>query len=158
MPESLHSGIEPRPGEIGAALEALELDATRAEAPGGPPRTPRKTLHGTGTQRCHAPQLIVGRRLIIYINDAYHLGCVMDKARIFWSGRSQAVRLPKAYRFDGEEVRIRRRGAAVILEPIATDWEWLDAIAGHMGEDYFANGREQPGMPLDRPELNEVFR
>ncbi len=82
----------------------------------------------------------------------------MDTARIFWSGRSQAVRLPKAYRFDGEEVRIRRHGDAVILEPIATDWGWLDAIAGQMSEDFFANGREQPGMPLDRPELNEVFR
>jgi antitoxin VapB len=82
----------------------------------------------------------------------------MDRARIFWSGRSQAVRLPKAYRFDGEEVRIRRRGDAVILEPIATDWSWLDAIASHMSEDFFANGREQPGMPPDRSELNEVFR
>jgi antitoxin VapB len=82
----------------------------------------------------------------------------MDKARIFWSGRSQAVRLPKAYRFEGEEVRIRRHGDAVILEPIATDWGWLDAIAGHMSEDFFTNGREQPGMPPDRPEFSEVFR
>jgi tRNA(fMet)-specific endonuclease VapC len=41
-----------------------------------------------------------------------------------WSGRSQAMRLPKQYRFDAEEVRIRRQGNAVILEPIAKDWAW----------------------------------
>ena len=46
----------------------------------------------------------------------------MDIARIFWSGRSQAVRLPKDFRFDASEVRIRRHGNTVILEPVAHDW------------------------------------
>lgn len=41
-----------------------------------------------------------------------------DRAKIFWNGRSQAVRLPKEYRFEGKEVRIRREGDAVILEPV----------------------------------------
>ena len=54
----------------------------------------------------------------------------MDKAKVFWSGRSQAVRLPKEYRFEGNEVRIRRHGRAVILEPIAQDWSWLDTLPG----------------------------
>lgn len=45
----------------------------------------------------------------------------METARVFWSGRSQAVRLPKAFRFESEEVRIRRHGASVILEPVAQD-------------------------------------
>ncbi|WP_262032433.1 antitoxin [Microvirga sp. Mcv34] len=82
----------------------------------------------------------------------------MDKARVFWSGRSQAVRLPKEYRFAGEEVRIRRHGNAVILEPVATDWSWLDAIAGRMSEDFLPNGREQPPMPLEHAELDDLFR
>ena len=43
----------------------------------------------------------------------------METAKIFWSGRSQAVRLPKEFRFDTDEVRIRRHGSGVILEPIA---------------------------------------
>ncbi len=43
----------------------------------------------------------------------------MDSAKIFWSGRSQAVRLPKNFRFEEHEVRIRRHGKAVILEPPA---------------------------------------
>ena len=47
---------------------------------------------------------------------------MMEIAKVFWSGRSQAVRLPKEFRVEGDEVRIRRHGAAVILEPIATDW------------------------------------
>ena len=38
-------------------------------------------------------------------------------AKLFWSGRSQAVRLPKEFRMEGNEVRIRKRGAAVVLEP-----------------------------------------
>jgi antitoxin VapB len=42
----------------------------------------------------------------------------LDKAKVFWSGPSQAVRLPKAYRFEVEEVTIRKVGNAVILEPV----------------------------------------
>lgn len=47
----------------------------------------------------------------------------MATAKVFWSRRSQAVRLPKAYRFEfeGSTVRIRRHGKAVILEPVPTD-------------------------------------
>lgn len=40
------------------------------------------------------------------------------RAKVFWTGRSQAVRLPKDYRFEGHEVAIRRDGDAVVLEPI----------------------------------------
>jgi len=45
-------------------------------------------------------------------------------ARLFWSGGSQAVRLPKAMRLPGKQVIVRRRGASVILEPLpdADDW------------------------------------
>ena len=41
------------------------------------------------------------------------------RAKIFMNGRSQAVRLPKELRFEGDEVWARREGDAVILEPIA---------------------------------------
>ena len=77
-------------------------------------------------------------------------------AKLFWSGRSQAVRLPKEFRMEGAEVRIRRQGAAVILEPVASDWAWLDAIAGEFSDDFFAAGRNQPGLP-SRTELDNVF-
>jgi virulence-associated protein VagC len=41
-----------------------------------------------------------------------------QRARVFWSGRSQAVRLPKAFRFSTKEVAIRQEGRSVVLEPI----------------------------------------
>jgi antitoxin VapB len=81
-----------------------------------------------------------------------------DRARVFWSGRSQAVRLPKEYRFEGTEVRIRRRGAAVILEPIPTDWRWLDELAGRGpvdGDFLEATGEEVE--PQQRPDLDRLF-
>lgn len=40
------------------------------------------------------------------------------RAKLFWTGRSQAVRLPKEFRFSAEEVEIRREGEQVILEPV----------------------------------------
>ena len=56
------------------------------------------------------------------------------KAKLFMSGRSQAVRLPKEYRFDGTEVKIRRVGSGVLLEPASKTWEEtfieIDALGG----------------------------
>jgi antitoxin VapB len=78
-------------------------------------------------------------------------------AKLFWSGRSQAVRLPKEFRFDGKEVRIRRHGNSVILEPIPEDWAWLDAIVGHVDDDFAAAVTEEP-PPQERPRLDKLFR
>jgi antitoxin VapB len=86
----------------------------------------------------------------------WHSEAAMAKARLFWSGRSQAVRLPKEFRFGGEEVRIRRRGSAVILEPVGDDWSWLDAIFGTLDEDFVQAVNEQPEQ--QRPALDEAFR
>lgn len=80
----------------------------------------------------------------------------METAKLFWSGRSQAVRLPKEFRIEGGEVRIRRHGAAVILEPIAHDWGWLDALAGSLDTDFLQAIGEQP-VAENRPELDGLF-
>lgn len=80
----------------------------------------------------------------------------METAKLFWSGRSQAVRLPKDFRIEGSEVRIRRHGAAVILEPIAHDWSWLDALAGPVDADFQQAVGEQPTAE-DRPDLGRLF-
>ncbi len=77
----------------------------------------------------------------------------MDIAKIFWSGRSQAVRLPKDFRFDTDKVRIRRHGSAVILEPMAHDWAWLDSIVGPVDDDFAIDAREQPAEQ-QRPALD----
>jgi antitoxin VapB len=51
-------------------------------------------------------------------------GCAVETvARIFKNGRSQAVRLPKEFRFKGDRVKIRKEGDAVVLEPMeAARW------------------------------------
>jgi antitoxin VapB len=80
----------------------------------------------------------------------------VDTAKIFWSGRSQSVRLPKAFRLEGTEVRIRRHGAAVILEPIPQDWGWLDAVSGPLDEDFRSAVSEKP-MAEEREGLDRLF-
>lgn len=77
----------------------------------------------------------------------------MDTAKVFWSGRSQAVRLPKAFRFDAEEVRIRRHGDTVILEPIARNWDWLSRVTGPVDADFAEAVAEEP-LDQDRPQLD----
>ena len=81
----------------------------------------------------------------------------MERAKIFWSGQSQAVRLPKDFRFQGDEVRIRRHGSAVILEPVAEDWAWLDSIASKLDED-FAQAVHKHTEEPERPALEKLFR
>jgi antitoxin VapB len=76
----------------------------------------------------------------------------VETAKVFWSGRSQAVRLPKAFRLEQDEVGIRRHGSAVILEPIPTDWVWLDAIASSVDPD-FKRAAGEKATEETRPEL-----
>lgn len=77
----------------------------------------------------------------------------MDKAKVFWSGRSQAVRLPKDFRFDAAEVHIRRHGRSVILEPISNDWRWLDAVTGPVDGD-FEQAVSERAPDQERPALD----
>ena len=49
---------------------------------------------------------------------------VLATAKVFTTGRSQAVRLPKAFRFDTAEVTIERQGNAVVLRPKLTPEQW----------------------------------
>lgn len=71
-------------------------------------------------------------------------------AKLFTHGRSQAVRLPKEFRFEGAEVRVTRVGNKVILEPMdggAMPWALIDQT-GDL--PFMPDGREQPAMPTDR--------
>jgi antitoxin VapB len=86
--------------------------------------------------------------------DIMH-GDIVDIAKIFWSGRSQAVRLPKDFRFDTDRVRVRRKGSAVILEPIPRNWDWLETIIGTLDED-FVKATEEQLPEQERPDL-DVF-
>lgn len=68
---------------------------------------------------------------------------IMDTAKIFSTGRSQAVRLPKQYRFDTDEVCIARLGELVILCPKGKEWEVFEEGLGLFTDDFMAD-REQP--------------
>jgi antitoxin VapB len=53
------------------------------------------------------------------------------RAKVFWTGRSQAVRLPKEFRFATDTVTVRREGDAIVLEP-ADQWPdgYVESFAG----------------------------
>ena len=76
----------------------------------------------------------------------------METAKIFETGRSQAVRLPKKFRFNADEVVIQQLGDAVLLVPKESLWQtFLDGLNGFT-DDVFENGREQ-GLHEERESL-----
>lgn len=70
-------------------------------------------------------------------------------AKVFWTGRSQAVRLPKEFRFDEEVVSVRREGNSIVLEPLDV-WpdDYADSFAG-VAEDF--ERPEQGDLPAHEP-------
>jgi antitoxin VapB len=63
----------------------------------------------------------------------------MQTARLFPNGQSQAVRLPKEFRFEGEWVYIQRAGNAVVLLPHHAPWETLVASLELFTDDFGAD-------------------
>jgi antitoxin VapB len=69
-------------------------------------------------------------------------------AKLFRNGRSQAVRLPQEFRFEGEAVRVRRAGDTVVLQPIISNIEeWFAKMDALNTEPFLARGRKQPKTP-----------
>lgn len=76
----------------------------------------------------------------------------MSRAKIFKSGNSQAVRLPKEFRFRVKEVEISRRGDEIVLrEPKRSLVDAFEALAS-MPEDFMAEGRKDE-PPQKREDL-----
>ncbi len=76
----------------------------------------------------------------------------MKTAKLFKNGESQAVRLPKEFRFEGTEVLIQRVGDAVVLLPRAKSWKALIGSLKKFPPD-FMNDRDQPM----KPDMRESF-
>jgi len=76
----------------------------------------------------------------------------MKTAKLFKNGASQAVRLPKEFRFTGNEVLIKRIGSAVVLLPKAKSWDTLIESLEKFPVDFMSD-REQPGEPERRDSL-----
>ena len=69
-------------------------------------------------------------------------------AKLFQNGRSQAVRLPREFRFEGDEVRIRQVGNGVLLEPRITDVrKWFAELDRFKSSFMRKSGRKQPKTP-----------
>jgi antitoxin VapB len=72
----------------------------------------------------------------------------MPSAKLFLNGRSQAVRLPRVCRFEGDRVHGRRVGNTVDLEPARRDLrEWFARMDEFGDEPFMEDGRDQPAMP-----------
>ncbi len=82
-----------------------------------------------------------------------------DTAKVFMSGGSQAVRLPAEYRVDGKELRIRKEGNALILEPMdADEWAWLHELAP-VDESFLKIMKARPRPAAQsRTGLSRVFK
>jgi len=66
----------------------------------------------------------------------------MDTAKLFINGNSQAVRLPKEYRFPGNEVGIRKIGNIAIIFPIDQAWETFLGGLNSFTDDFLSDGRQ----------------
>ena len=70
---------------------------------------------------------------------------MMKTAKLFQNGQSQAVRLPKEFRFEGDEVIIKRSGNAVVLIPVHHSWDSLADSLNKFSADFMDN-RDQPAQ------------
>lgn len=81
----------------------------------------------------------------------------MDTAKLFTNGRSQAIRLPKAYRFEGKEVYIKKVSEGVLLIP--KDHSIWDSWERNLNkyDAPFMTDRNQPESHQKRADLDELF-
>lgn len=81
----------------------------------------------------------------------------MDTAKLFINGRSQAVRLPKSYRFDGKEVYIKKVSQGILIIPKDKSvWGiWEKNLKKY--DKPFMTERNQPGSQQERNGLNDLF-
>ena len=70
----------------------------------------------------------------------------MKTVRVFKSGNSQAVRIPKEYQVSGGEMIINKIGSTIILLPQNDPWELFVKSLEQFSEDFFKDGRGQPAM------------
>lgn len=103
-------------------------------------------------KRIPAPSISRTKRPIVKGTDE-SLSPQTKKASLFMNGRSQAVRLPKEFRFEGTHVYARKEGDRVILSPVDERWERFLAAFGSIPD--FPD-RDQ-GPPQERPELDTMF-
>ena len=68
----------------------------------------------------------------------------MLSSKVFTSGNSQAIRLPKEYQVDDKELYIKKIGSTLILFPKKNPWEAFERSLTEFTEDFMEDGRNQP--------------
>ena len=69
----------------------------------------------------------------------------MKTAKLFQNGQSQAVRLPKAFRFEDDHVFVKKSGNVVVLIPTKNSWDTLIQSLDKFSDDFMVE-RKQPKM------------
>jgi antitoxin VapB len=91
---------------------------------------------------------------VVYTKNIYRTRRFdVDTAKLFMNGRSQAVRLPKGFRFEGDEVFVKRVGNAVVLLPRHESWRTLYKSLGEFSEDFM----EERGQPSTQTRDEDPF-
>jgi antitoxin VapB len=101
---------------------------------------------------CRPSRSLVYTSYIYFLNRWSREVGDIETAKLFKHGGSQAVRLPKDFRMPGTEVRVRRLGRGVLLEPIERSVEDIKAVFAEIdrlgSNEFLPEGRpQQPTMP-----------
>ena len=139
----------------------LHTPLTPSRAPDGMPSASRGSSRRSA--RCRFPHQIAHPRIpgrgtkqgrdFSHGSMVYTIGIYLEKtmtttAKLFKNGRSQAVRLPREFRFEGDRVRVRRAGRGVLVEPMFTDvTSWFAELDRLASEPFMPKGRQQPAAP-----------
>ncbi|RJR19828.1 MAG: AbrB/MazE/SpoVT family DNA-binding domain-containing protein [Desulfobacteraceae bacterium] len=80
----------------------------------------------------------------------------MQTAKVFKSGNSQAIRLPKDFQFKGTEVFLKKMGNFVVIVPKEDPWKTVEESVRKFTDDIFEGGREQTN-PQEREDLHDLY-
>lgn len=70
----------------------------------------------------------------------------MLSSKVFVSGNSQAIRLPKEYQVEEKELYIQKIGSTIILFPKTNPWEAFERSLNEFSDDFMIDGRNQPAV------------
>jgi antitoxin VapB len=83
---------------------------------------------------------------IVYMYNIYIEGIRVKTAKLFRNGQSQAVRLPKEFRFEGDFVYVKKSGKAVILLPALGSWDSLVESLEKFSDDFMSERSQPPSQ------------
>ncbi|MCQ2592542.1 MAG: type II toxin-antitoxin system VapB family antitoxin [Treponema sp.] len=72
----------------------------------------------------------------------------MTLTKVFTSGNSQAVRIPKEFHIDHSDLCIKKMGSTIILFPQENRWENLERSLSEFSDDFMSDGRNQPVLQI----------